>query len=439
MGADRTIRPASRPKDDILRVRGGRELSGRICIGGSKNASLPILAACLLTSEPVTVRNLAEVTDTAVMLAILSALGCQVADGTITAGQIEADVPAELARQMRASIVLLGPLLARTGQVRLPKPGGDMIGDRRVEQHIAGLRRMGASIEETPSEIIGHADRLHGARIVLDMPTVTGTENLMMAATLAEGRTEIINAAREPHVQDLARMLNALGANVLGAGTHEVVVEGVASLHGGEHAVIADYLEAGTYAMAVAAAGGDVHLECSPVDDLPMLLLKLEEAGVGIEVEGDDLHVTRRRGQELRAVDLTTWVHPGFPTDLQAQYTALMTQARGTSTISEFLFENRFQHVPDLVKMGAVIELRARTALVKGPSHLVGADVVVPDIRSGAALVIAALCAEGDTVLHRSWHVDRGYPDLVARLTELGAQIRRESLPGEHPDSGTYE
>ena len=430
---------ASRPKDDVLRVRGGRELSGRICIGGSKNASLPILAACLLTSEPVTVRNLAEVTDTAVMLDILATLGCQVEEGTITARQIEADVPVELARQMRASIVLLGPLLARTGQVRLPKPGGDMIGDRRVEQHIAGLRRMGAQIEETPSEIIGHADHLHGARIVLDMPTVTGTENLMMAATLADGRTEIINAAREPHVQDLARMLNALGANVLGAGTHEIVVEGVESLHGGEHAVIADYLEAGTYAMAVAAAGGDVHLECSPVEDLPMLLLKLEEAGVGVGVEGDDLHIVRLRDQELRAVDLTTWVHPGFPTDLQAQYTALMTQARGTSTISEFLFENRFQHVADLVKMGAVIELRARTALVKGPSRLVGTDVVVPDIRSGAALVIAALCAEGDTVLHRSWHVDRGYPDLVARLTELGAEIRRESLPGEHPDSGTYE
>ena len=258
------------------------------------------------------------------------------------------------------------------------------------------------------------------------MPTAPGTENWLMAATLAEGRTEIINAAREPHVQDLARMLNGLGAKIHGAGTHEVVVEGVSRLHGGEHAVITDYLEAGTYAMAVAAAGGDVHLECSPVDDLPMLLLKLEEAGVDVDLEGDDLHVVRHTGQPMRAVDLTTWVHPGFPTDLQAQYTALMTQARGTSTISEFLFENRFQHVADLVKMGAVIELRARTALVKGPSRLVGTDVVVPDIRSGAALVIAALCAEGDTVLHRSWHVDRGCPDLVARPTAPGAAIRRQ-------------
>jgi UDP-N-acetylglucosamine 1-carboxyvinyltransferase len=430
---------AGRPKDDVLRVRGGRELSGRICIGGSKNATLPILAACLLTSEPVTVHNLAEVTDTAVMLDILAALGCSVAGDTITAASVVANVPEELARRMRASIVLLGPLLARTGEVRLPKPGGDDIGDRRVEQHIAGLRRMGAEIEETQTEIIGRAVRLRGARIVLDMPTVTGTENLMMAAALATGRTEIINAAREPHVQDLARMLNSLGANVIGAGTHEVVVEGVASLHGGEHTITTDYLEAGTYAMAVAAAGGDVHLECSPIDDLPMLLLKLEQAGVSIEVEGDDLHVVRRAGHTMRAVDLTTWVHPGFPTDLQAQYTALMTQARGTSTVSEFLFENRFQHVPDLVKMGAVIELRARTALVTGPTRLHGADVVVPDIRSGAALVIAALAAEGETVLHNSWHVDRGYPDLVSRLTELGAEIARESLPGDHPNTGTYE
>jgi UDP-N-acetylglucosamine 1-carboxyvinyltransferase len=420
-------------------VRGGRELSGRICIGGSKNATLPILAACLLTSEPVTLHNLAEVTDTAVMLEILTTLGCDVSADTVTAARVEANVPEELARRMRASIVLLGPLLARTGEVRLPKPGGDDIGDRRVEQHISGLRRMGAEIEETQTEIIGRAVRLRGARIVLDMPTVTGTENLMMAATLAEGRTEIINAAREPHVQDLARMLNTLGANVMGAGTQEIVVEGVPELHGGEHAVITDYLEAGTYAMAVAAAGGDVHLECSPVDDLPMLLLKLEQAGVSIDVEGDDLRVVRRAGHTLRAVDLTTWVHPGFPTDLQAQYTALMTQARGTSQISEFLYENRFQHVPDLVKMGAVIELRARTALVTGPTRLHGAEVVVHDIRAGAALVIAALAAEGESILHRSWHVDRGYPDLVTRLTELGAEIHRETLPGDHPPTGTYE
>ena len=420
-------------------MRGGRELAGRICIGGSKNASLPILAASLLTSEPVRLHNLAEVTDTRVMEEILAALGCTVGEGAITAAKVSSEVPEELARRMRASIVLLGPLLARTGSVRLPKPGGDDIGDRRVEQHLAGLRRMGAEIEETKTEISGHADRLRGARIVLDMPTVTGTENLIMAATLAEGRTEIINAAREPHVQDLARMLNSLGAGITGAGTHEVVVEGVDRLHGGEHTVISDYLEAGTYAIAVAATGGDVHLERSPVDDLPMLLLKLEEAGVEFALDGDDLHVVREPGRELKAVDLTTWVHPGFPTDLQAQYTALMTQARGVSVISEFLFENRFQHVPDLVRMGAEIELKARTARVTGPTRLHGAEVVVPDIRSGAALVIAALCADGESVLHRAWHVDRGYPDLVARLTDLGADVRRGAEAGDFPESGTYE
>ena len=263
-------------------MRGGRELSGRICIGGSKNATLPILAACLLTSEQVILHNLAEVTDTAVMLDILAALGCTVSEDTVTAAQVKTNVPEDLARRMRASIVLLGPLLARTGEVRLPKPGGDDIGDRRVEQHIGGLRRMGAEIEETQTEIIGQARRLHGARIVLDMPPVTGTENLMMAATLADGRNEIINAAREPHVQDLAKLLNALGANVIGAGTQEIVVQGVVELHGGEHTVISDYLEAGTYAMAVAAAGGAVHLECSPPDALPMRLLKPADARVAI-------------------------------------------------------------------------------------------------------------------------------------------------------------
>jgi UDP-N-acetylglucosamine 1-carboxyvinyltransferase len=421
-------------------VRGGRELSGRVRIGGSKNATLPILAACLLSSEPVTVRNAAEVTDTGVMLEILAALGAAVEGETVTAGKVTGEVPGELARKMRASIVLLGPLLARNGFVRVAKPGGDDIGLRRYEQHISGLKRMGAQITETDTEIVGRAKHLRGARIVLDMPTVTGTENIMMAATLAEGRTEILNAAREPHVQDLARMLNGIGAKIVGAGTQEIAVEGVKGLHGGEHSVIADYLEAGTYAIAVAAAGGDVHLECSPVDDLPMLLLKLEEAGVEVAAKGEDLHIVRRAASRLRAVDLTTWVHPGFPTDLQPQYTALMTQAVGTATVAEFLFENRFQHVPDLIKMGALIALRARMALVKGPTRLQGTEMTVPDIRSGAALVIAALCADGESVLNNAWHVDRGYPDLVTRMKDLGADIQRESLhSADQTDSGSYE
>jgi UDP-N-acetylglucosamine 1-carboxyvinyltransferase len=219
-------------------------------------------------------------------------------------------------------------------------------------------------------------------------------------------------------------MLNAIGANIVGAGTHEIVIEGVEALGGGEHSVTTDYLEAGTYAIAVAAAGGSAYLECSPVDDLPMVLLKLEEAGVGVEVSGDVLHIVRDPSWPVKAVDLTTWVHPGFPTDLQAQYMALMTQAQGTAVVSEFLFENRFQHVPELWMMGARIEqLNSRAAVVHGPTHLNGADLTIPDIRSGAALVIAALCAEGESVLHHSWHVNRGYPDLVGKLTELGADL----------------
>ena len=365
------------------------------------------------------------------MLDILRHLGCTVEDAggevTVTAARPGDDVPIDLAREMRASLLLLGPLLSRVGSVRLPRPGGDDIGARRVEQHIGGLRRMGAQIEETETEFVARAARLRGARITLDMPTVTGTENLMMAAVLAEGRTEILNAAREPHVQDLARFLNAIGARVIGAGTDEVVIEGVEELTGGRHNVCADYLEAGTYALAAAATGGDVILEGSPSADLTTVLLKLEQAGVGVEVDEIALRVRREAGTTLRATDLTTWVHPGFPTDLQSQYTALMTQARGESVVAEFLFEDRFRVVKELVRMGADITVSGRMALVKGPRGLHGTEVTVPDIRSGAALVIAALCAEGETILRQARHVDRGYPDLVGKLTEMGATITRET------------
>lgn len=417
--------------DTVLRVRGGRELRGRIAIGGSKNASLPILAACLLTAQRVGLSNLADITDTRVMLDILRELGCEVelqgTSGAVRAEKPQGEVPVDLAGRMRASIVLLGPLLARTGHVHLPMPGGDAIGRRRIELHLNGLWRMGAEIEEREREITANCRRLHGARIVFDMPTVTGTENVMMAAVLAEGRTEILNAAREPHVQDLARFLTSLGARIQGAGTEHVVIDGVEELHGGEHRVTSDYLEAGTYAMAVGAAGGDVRMEASPVADLDVPLLKLQQAGLAIETDAGSLRVARP--DQLSAVDLITWVHPGFATDLQPQYMALMTQARGQSVISEYIFENRFQHVGELVRMGAEIDqLDGRTALVSGPRRLRGADVAVPDIRSGAALVIAALCAEGETVIHHPWHVDRGYPDLVGKLTALGAEISREEV-----------
>jgi UDP-N-acetylglucosamine 1-carboxyvinyltransferase len=432
-------------RDEILRIEGGRELRGRIAIGGSKNATLPILAATLLTAAPVKLTNLAEVTDTRAMLDILRHLGCAVTENegevTVTASDPGYEVPIHLAREMRASLLLLGPLLSRVGSVRLPRPGGDDIGARRVEQHIGGLRRMGADVEETETEFIARAVRLRGARITLDMPTVTGTENLMMAAVLAEGRTEILNAAREPHVQDLARFLNAIGARVVGAGTDEVVIEGVEQPGGGSHTVRADYLESGTYAIAAAATGGEVILEGSPSGDLATVLLKLEQVGVSLEVDEMALRVSRGAGGRLRATDLTTWVHPGFPTDLQSQYTALMTQAHGDSIVSEYLFENRFQHVPELLRMGARITVHGRDCYIHGPSRLHGIDVLVPDIRSGAALVIAALCARGVTELHQTWHVDRGYQDLVGKLTTLGARIERRDPAGHGLPSTkeTYE
>jgi UDP-N-acetylglucosamine 1-carboxyvinyltransferase len=398
-------------------------------IGGSKNASLPIMAAAMLTREPVTLSNVARVADTALMCDILTDLGVTVewlrCDRVrLTAADLDSTVPDDLGRRMRASIVLLGALVSRTGMARLPKPGGDQIGARRVEQHVRGLRAMGAEVTETATEFVARAPGgLHGARVVLDMPTVTGTENIVMAAVLAEGRTEIFNAAREPHVQDLCRCLAVMGARISGIGTDEIVVDGVRRLRGAEHRVIPDYLEAGTYAMAVAAAGGDVVLVDSPPHDLPSVLLKLQDAGVDVEVSGHEIRVRRDAAVPLRPVDSWTWPHPGFPTDLQPQYVALMTQAHGTAIITEPLYDNRFQHVTELARMGARIAVAGRDAVVKGPARLHGTDVVVPDIRSGAALVIAALCARGTTEIAEAWHIERGYEDLPGKLRALGAGV----------------
>lgn len=427
--------PTHGRRDSILLVEGGRQLNGRICISGSKNASLPLMAAALLTDGAVRLNNVPEVADTALMCQIIRHLGGTARSAGpsslhIRARSIDSSVPDELGRRMRGSIVLLGALLGRTGHARLPKPGGDEIGARRVEQHIRGLRAMGAEIHETRTDFVARAERLRGARVYFDLPTVTGTENIIMAAVLAEGRTEIFNAAREPHVQDVCRLLQRMGAAIHGVGTDEIVIEGVERLVGAQHQVVADYLEAGTYAIAVAATGGDVTLECSPPDDLQALLLKLDQAGVGIEVGEGTLRVRRSRRRPLHAVDLSTWVHPGYPTDLQAQYLALMTQAEGESIISEYLFENRFQHVPELMRMGARITVEGRTCFVLGPTALHGTDVMVTDIRSGAALVIAALCASGTTELHHAWHVDRGYQDMVGKLTDLGARLERRSSDG---------
>jgi UDP-N-acetylglucosamine 1-carboxyvinyltransferase len=403
------------------------------------------MAAALLTTEPVRLNNVPRVTDTALMGEIIAGLGGRVeGEGSLiikTGHAQDSHVPDDLGRRMRATIVLLGALLARFGKARVPRPGGDDIGARRFEQHLRGLRQMGAKIEETQTEIVAEVDRLRGKRIVFDLPTVTGTENILLAAVLAEGRTEIFNAAREPHVQDLCLLLGKMGARIEGIGTERLVVDGVDDLGGAEHTVIPDYLEAGTYAIAVAAAGGELRLDCSRPEDLNVVLLKLELAGAHVEVGDGWFRVGRNPTTRLKPIDMSTWTFPGFPTDLQAQYMAMMTQADGETVISEYVHENRFQHVNQLAKMGAGINVEGRLhAIVHGPARLRGTEVAIPDIRSGAALVIAALCAEGESILHNAWHVDRGYEDMPGKLASVGAIITSEKV---EPDSGspdrTYE
>jgi UDP-N-acetylglucosamine 1-carboxyvinyltransferase len=386
------------------------------------------MAAAILTRDRLRLTNVPRVTDTRVMGEIVAALGGSaegegevVLDASL-AGSSE--VPPELGRRMRATILMLGALIGRFHRARVPRPGGDDIGARRVEQHLRGLRQMGARIEERTDELVAEADELHGARIVFDLPTVTGTENILLAAVLAHGETEIFNAAREPHVQDLCWLLGKMGARIEGIGTERLLVEGVRELHGAEHTVIPDYLEAGTYALAVAAAGGDLRLECSSPQDLNIVLLKLEQAGVDVEVGEGWFRVARDQASPILPTDMSTWPFPGFPTDLQAQYMTFMTQAQGDTVISEYVHENRFQHVEQLRKMGAGIEVEGRLhAFVHGPCTLRGTELAVPDIRSGAALVIAALCAEGESVLRNARHVERGYEDIVGKLTSVGAHV----------------
>jgi len=432
-------------KQHALRITGGAQLAGNICISGSKNAALPEMAAALLTEETITLKNVPKVSDAAVMGEILIRLGgSSQGAGTVTLNMADAKasvVPDDLGRRMRATIVLLGALLGRFRRAHVPRPGGDDIGARRVEQHLRGLAQMGARITETETEIIAQAERLHGERIVFDLPTVTGTENILLAAVLAQGRTEIFNAAREPHVQDLCRLLVKMGAKIEGIGTERVVVDGVTRLTGAEHTVIADYLEAGTYALAVAATGGELRLECSRPEDLNMVLLKLEQAGAHVEVGDGWFRVGRQPRTKLKPNDMSTWTFPGFPTDLQAQYMALMTQADGETVISEYVHENRFQHVTQLAKMGAGITVEGRIhAVVHGPARLRGTEVAIPDIRSGAALVIAAMCAEGTSVLRNSWHVERGYEDMAGKLASVGARIESVEVDQESGAFGhTYE
>jgi UDP-N-acetylglucosamine 1-carboxyvinyltransferase len=407
----------------------GTRLAGRVPISGSKNAVLPILAACLLTDEECRIKNVPRIEDVSTMARLLEAMGVQIRWLDPQQLQVNAqrlargEVLAAMANRMRASFLLMGPLLARRGEARVAKPGGDDIGMRRVEQHLVGLRLMGARVELEGGEYVARADRLKGATIHLDMPTVTGTENLMMAAATADGITTIHNAAREPHVVDLAMFLGKMGARIHGVGTDILQIEGVPELSGATHRVIPDNIEAGTYALAIAATGGEGVLEDVETADLRAVMLKLRAAGVEVEDQTHSLWV--QGNTRLQPVDVTTWPHPGFPTDLQAPFVSLMTQAHGRCHVSEAVFENRFQHVPELRKLGADIYVEGRSAIVSGPSALHGAAVSVPDIRSGAALVVAALCAKGTTVLNNIYHLDRGYQEIVGKLEGLGAHIKR--------------
>lgn len=419
---------------DAIRIRGGRRLTGTIRVGGAKNAALPILCATLLSDGESRLRNCPALRDIHTTAALLSHLGrnvrvhCPEVFVDPPKGPIIAEAPYELVRQMRASVLVLGPLVARCGRAKVSLPGGCAIGARPVDQHLKGLEAMGAKISVEHGYVIADAPRLLGAEIAFDIPTVTGTENLMMAAALAKGRSTLVNCAREPEVEELGRVLNKMGAKVDGAGTSTIHIEGKDELMPFDHAIIPDRIEAGTFMAAVGAAGGDVLLEYAPFDDLEPVIVKLRKAGLIIEREGE--HVRVARPNALRAVNVTTAPHPGFPTDMQAQLMALMCLAEGRSVLSETIFENRFMHVPELQRMGADIETRNNTAIVQGVRRLEGASVMATDLRASASLVVAGLAAEGDTIVRRVYHLDRGYEHIEQKLGGVGADIERIVLEG---------
>ncbi|GBH27104.1 UDP-N-acetylglucosamine 1-carboxyvinyltransferase [Burkholderia vietnamiensis] len=415
---------------DKLVIEGGRRLSGEIVVSGAKNAALPILCAGLLSAEPVELDNVPNLKDVRTTLKVLNQMGVQSeTDGCrvrLDASRVDNLVaPYELVKTMRASILVLGPLLARFGEAKVSLPGGCAIGARPVDQHIKGLQAMGAEISIEHGFIEARAKRLKGARIVTDMITVTGTENLLMAATLADGETVIENAAREPEVSDLAHLLVAMGAKIDGIGTDRLVIQGVERLHGARHSVIPDRIEAGTFLCAVAAAGGDVMLTGVRPHILDAVIDKLREAGVSID-EGDSwLRV--RMDRRPSAVTIRTSEYPAFPTDMQAQFMALNTVASGTAQVVETIFENRFMHVQELNRLGANITIDGNTALVTGVDKLSGANVMATDLRASAGLVIAGLRAEGETLVDRIYHLDRGYDRMETKLTAVGANVRRLS------------
>lgn len=416
---------------DRLIITGGNQLDGEIRISGAKNSSLPILAATLLADEPVKVGNLPHLQDITTMIELLGQMGVElVIDEKLTV-EVESntikhlDAPYELVKTMRASILVLGPMLAHFGESRVALPGGCAIGSRPVDLHLKGLEAMGANIDVSNGYINATVNgRLKGARLVLDTVTVTGTENLMMAAALADGTTVIENAAREPEVVDLANCLIQMGANIIGAGTDTLTIHGVKSLHGTEFDVIPDRIETGTYLIAAAATRGRVKLKDTRPDLLDAVLLKLEDAGANISI-GDDWIELDMKGNKPKSINVKTAPYPAFPTDMQAQFTALNAIAEGTGTITETVFENRFMHIQEMNRMGAQIHLEGNTAICKGVERLTAAPVMATDLRASASLVIAGLVAEGDTCVDRIYHIDRGYECIEEKLQLLGAKIRR--------------
>ena len=414
---------------DKLLIEGGRPLAGEVRVSGAKNAALPIFCAALLTSEPLVLTNVPRLKDVRTMQTLLAQMG--VAMDTRTPGTVALDAsridwplaPYELVKTMRASILALGPLIARCGEARVSLPGGCAIGLRPVDQHVKGLLAMGAEIDLEHGYISARARRLVGTHFLFAVVTVTGTENLLMAATLAEGTTTLENAAREPEVVDLARCLIAMGARISGAGTDRIVIEGVDRLHGATHGIMPDRIETGTFVAAIVAAGGDATIAGAQADTLEAVLGKLAEAGGEITVTGDVIRVVRRGA--LMPFTLRTAPYPGFPTDMQAQVMAVATRAAGTTLITETIFENRMMHVQELVRLGAEIEVEGNTAIVRGVPKLTGANVMATDLRASACLVIAGLMAEGTTTIDRIYHLDRGYERIEEKLSTLGAQIRR--------------
>ena len=424
---------------DQIVIRGGARLKGEVEISGAKNAALPLLASSLLCGGTSVWRNVPLLNDVETMAKLLALLGAEVsprgksgaAARTLriaTSGVTKFDAPYELVKTMRASVLVLGPLCARYGEARVSLPGGCAIGARPIDQHLKGLEALGAKIHLEHGYVIARAKRLHGARIVCDIPTVTGTENLMMAAALAKGVTTIENAAREPEIEELAVVLNKMGGRVSGAGTSVITIEGVDELHPIEHAILPDRIEAGTFMVAAALCRGDVKLvNCRP-EHLDAVSAKLQAAGAEVKIQDGGLRVRGRA--EINPVDITTQPHPGFPTDMQAQFMVLACRARGQSVINETIFENRYMHVPELGRMGADIQVSGRTAVIRGVPKLHGADVMATDLRASASLVLAGLCAEGETIVRRVYHLDRGYERIEKKLRLLGADVRRVSGKG---------